>query len=166
MTMAATSATAAKPSFGFGDLSDIRPAGTPEAGHEEPPAEPVGSTVRPGDGRSDGDPGEGARTVAKLDRSSERRPPAASRGGAGARSSSDALREADRAAERLGFQSREASPVRRRRRQPVEEAVDQFNLRAAVTDLNRFIEWCEDERQSYREGFAILVRLIPPGRRR
>jgi hypothetical protein len=69
------------------------------------------------------------------------------------------LQEADRAAERLGFASRQG-PVRRRKRQPIEEPVDQLNLRAAVADINAFVGWCEDNRYSYREGFAQLVKNI------
>lgn len=70
-----------------------------------------------------------------------------------------AAREVDRAGERLGFTSREA-PVRRRRRQPNEEPTDQLNLRATIADINTFVEWCERNRYSYREGFAELVRKI------
>jgi hypothetical protein len=91
----------AKPSFGFGDLSDIQPTAA---------AEPVGNI--------------------------------------------------DRIAERRGFLSREAV-VRRRRRQ-CEEPTDQLNIRAAIADINRFVEWCERQRFSYREGFAELVRRIEP----
>ena len=69
------------------------------------------------------------------------------------------LQEADRAAERLGFTSRQA-PMRRRKRQLVEEPVDQLNLRAAIPDINKFVEWCERHRYSYREGFAELVKQI------
>lgn len=91
----------AKPSFGFGDLSDIQPTAAAAV-------EPVGSI--------------------------------------------------DHAAERLGFPSREAV-VRRRRRQS-EAPTDQLNIRAAIADINRFVEWCERERLSYREGFAELVALL------
>jgi hypothetical protein len=69
------------------------------------------------------------------------------------------LQRVDRAAEQLGFPSRQA-PVRRRKRQPVEEPVDQLNLRAAIPDINKFVEWCERNRYSYREGFAELVKRI------
>jgi hypothetical protein len=62
----------------------------------------------------------------------------------------------DRAGEKLGFASREAT-VRRRRRPPLEEPTDQINIRAAIADINRFVEWCEKERLSYREGFSKLV---------
>lgn len=69
------------------------------------------------------------------------------------------IRAADRAGAQHGFHSRE-SAIRRRKRQPIEEPVDQINLRAAIADINRFVEWCEVRRYSYREGFAELVRRI------
>jgi hypothetical protein len=68
-------------------------------------------------------------------------------------------REIDAVADRLGFGSREAA-IRRRRRPPVEEPTDQINIRAAIIDINRFVEWCERKRYSYREGFAELVGKI------
>jgi hypothetical protein len=37
---------------------------------------------------------------------------------------------------------------------------DQITIRASVSDLDRFGEWCERKRSSYREGFAELVKLI------
>lgn len=67
--------------------------------------------------------------------------------------------EVDRAGERLGFASREA-PVRRKRRMVSDEPSDQLNLRASIADINRFVEWCERNRYSYREGFAELVKKI------
>jgi hypothetical protein len=91
----------AKPSFGFGDLADIKP----DAG------------------------------VAAV------------------------AREIDAVGERLGFGSREAA-IRRRRRPPVEEPTDQINIRAAIADINRFVEWCERKRISYRIGFGELVTKI------
>lgn len=69
------------------------------------------------------------------------------------------LREVDRVAERLGFPSRE-TPIRRRKRQVAEEPTDQINIRAAIADLNAFIEFCERNRLSYREGFGRLVQFI------
>ncbi|MEC5293497.1 MULTISPECIES: hypothetical protein [unclassified Aurantimonas] len=69
------------------------------------------------------------------------------------------LKEVDRVAERLGFPSRE-TPVRRRKRQVAEEPTDQINIRAAITDLNAFIEFCERNRLSYREGFGRLIQFI------
>ena len=74
------------------------------------------------------------------------------------------MQEVDCAAERLGFTSRQA-PLRRRKRQPLEEPVDQLNLRAAISDINKFVEWCERNRYSYREGFAELVKGIDLRRR-
>ncbi|MCP1561927.1 UNVERIFIED_ORG: hypothetical protein M2438_005186 [Methylobacterium sp. SuP10 SLI 274] len=68
-------------------------------------------------------------------------------------------RDVDRAAEKLGFPSREV-PTRRKRRTTVDEPTDQLNLRATITDINRFVEWCEAERMSYREGFGRLVSKI------
>ena len=65
-------------------------------------------------------------------------------------------REIDRVAEKLGFPSREV-PTRRKRRIAIDEPTDQLNLRAAITDINCFVEWCEVERMSYREGFGRLV---------
>jgi len=65
----------------------------------------------------------------------------------------------DKAGDRLGFPSREAT-VRRKRRQATEEPSDQLNIRASISNINRFVEWCERNRYSYREGFAELVKLI------
>ena len=49
----------------------------------------------------------------------------------------------------------------RKRRQVPALQTDQLNLRAEVRDINRFVEWCERERLSYREGFsARLVERI------
>lgn len=73
--------------------------------------------------------------------------------------SSPVAREIDRVAEKLGFQSREV-PMRRKRRVAVDEPTDQLNLRAAIADINRFVDWCERERMSYREGFGRLVAKI------
>ncbi|WP_336490643.1 hypothetical protein [Methylobacterium nigriterrae] len=73
--------------------------------------------------------------------------------------SSPVTREVDQVAEKLGFQSREV-PARRKRRIAVDEPTDQLNLRAAIADINRFVEWCEAERMSYREGFGRLVAKI------
>jgi hypothetical protein len=50
--------------------------------------------------------------------------------------------------------------VRRRRRAPVEEPTDQLNVRAAIVDINTFVDWCERNRFSYREGFGELVKRI------
>ena len=104
---------------------------------------------------SDNRAGEGARPsfgfAGLADIAPDRDPPAAE--------PAPDLREVDRVAERAGFTSRQAT-VRRRKRQPVEEPTDQLNLRAAIADINAFVEWCERNRYSYREGFGELVKLI------
>jgi hypothetical protein len=66
----------------------------------------------------------------------------------------------DAVGDRLGFASREIPMRRRRRNLAVSEPTDQLNIRAAISDINAFVDWCERERMSYREGFAILVSRI------
>lgn len=132
--------TMSRPAFGFGNLDDIRPgrvAGEVSVadGGGQPAAEKTASIL--------------PRAKQPVSRSTATRP-----------RDSEVL-VADRAAERHGFASRETT-IRRRKRQPIEEPVDQINLRAAIADINRFIEWCEDNRYSYREGFAKLVKLLNP----
>jgi len=62
-------------------------------------------------------------------------------------------------AEAHGFVER--NPVMpRKRRRPVEEPTYSFTARVSVRSADRFIEWCEQERVSYREGFDRLVALI------
>lgn len=58
----------------------------------------------------------------------------------------------------LGFPSRE--PLERKKRAPKAGPSDQINIRAAITDINAFISWCERNRFSYREGFAELVKRL------
>ncbi len=70
-----------------------------------------------------------------------------------------AVQVVDRIGERMGFTSREVA-VRRKRRPPSDEPSDQINIRASITDINYFVEWCETNRYSYREGFAELVKRI------
>lgn len=127
-------AQAKRPSFGFGTLDDIQPRAI-EVGETETS---TASPVPPNEGKP--------------------RASAAKRDAAPARTTASS-RAADDAAARLGFGSREPL-VRRRKRQPIEEPVEQINLRAAVADINVFIEWCERKRYSYREGFAELVKHI------
>jgi hypothetical protein len=62
-------------------------------------------------------------------------------------------------AEAHGFIERNPVTPRRRRR-PVEEPTYSFTARVSVRSANAFIEWCERERLSYREGFDRLVALI------
>lgn len=72
----------------------------------------------------------------------------------------------DRTGEDLGFVSREASAehgetttIQRKPKPGPSGPVGQFNLRAAVADVNEFIDWCGRERMSYREGFGKLMDL-------
>ncbi len=62
-------------------------------------------------------------------------------------------------AEAHGFVERNPV-VPRKRRRPVEEPTYSFTARVSVRSANAFIEWCERERVSYREGFDRLVALI------
>ncbi len=66
----------------------------------------------------------------------------------------------DAVGERLGFASREVTTRRKRRNIAVSEPTDQLNIRATIADINAFVDWCERERMSYREGFAILVSRV------
>ena len=71
----------------------------------------------------------------------------------------EAARHAEDPTERVERPS--GSPlVRRRRRVPIEEPTDQLNVRAAIVDINTFVDWCERNRFSYREGFGELVKRI------
>jgi hypothetical protein len=62
-------------------------------------------------------------------------------------------------AEAHGFVERNPM-VPRKRRKPVDEPTHSFTARVSVRAADRFIEWCERERISYREGFDRLVALI------
>jgi hypothetical protein len=62
-------------------------------------------------------------------------------------------------AEAHGFVERNPVTPRKRRR-PVEEPTYSFTARVSVRSANAFIEWCERERLSYREGFDRLVARI------
>jgi hypothetical protein len=62
-------------------------------------------------------------------------------------------------AEAHGFVERNPV-VPRKRRRPVDEPTHSFTARVSVRSANAFIEWCERERISYREGFDRLVDLI------
>lgn len=62
-------------------------------------------------------------------------------------------------AEAHGFRDRD--PVQRKRRKSASEPMCSFTARVSVRSANRFIEWCEAERMSYREGFDRLAKLIP-----
>ena len=62
-------------------------------------------------------------------------------------------------AETHGFVERNPL-VPRKRRMPVDEPIHSFTARVSVRAADRFIEWCERERISYREGFDRLVASI------
>jgi hypothetical protein len=62
-------------------------------------------------------------------------------------------------AEAHGFVERNPV-VPRKRRRPVDEPTHSFTARVSVRSANAFIEWCERERISYREGFDRLVGFI------
>jgi hypothetical protein len=62
-------------------------------------------------------------------------------------------------AEAHGFVERNPV-VPRKRRKPVDEPTHSFTARVSIRSANAFIEWCERERISYREGFDRLVDLI------
>ena len=63
-------------------------------------------------------------------------------------------------AEAHGFVDRSPQPTIRKRRKPTEEPTYSFTARVSVRSANAFIEWCERERMSYREGFDRLVSKI------
>lgn len=62
-------------------------------------------------------------------------------------------------AEAHGFVERNPQTIRKRRK-PTEEPTYSFTARVSVRSANEFIEWCERERMSYREGFDRLVAKI------
>lgn len=64
---------------------------------------------------------------------------------------------ADRAAERVGFQSRE--PVQRVKRiRRVSEPLDQAFVRAPIDVINRFKQYCNQTGMSYGEALDELMR--------
>lgn len=65
----------------------------------------------------------------------------------------------DRIAEDLGFVSRETATIQRKTKPGPSGPTGQFNLRAAVADVNEFVDWCSRERMSYREGFGKLMEM-------
>lgn len=65
----------------------------------------------------------------------------------------------DRVAENLGFISRETATIQRKAKPGPSGPTGQFNLRAAVADVNEFVDWCGRERMSYREGFGKLMEM-------
>ncbi|CAA2109007.1 hypothetical protein MBUL_04500 (plasmid) [Methylobacterium bullatum] len=74
-------------------------------------------------------------------------------------------RDVRAAAAAHGFIERSRLTPRKRRR-PADEPMYSFTARVTVRSADRFIEWCEEERISYREGFERLVGLIPKDKAR
>ena len=66
------------------------------------------------------------------------------------------IEEVDAVAENLGFETREKQIIRRKRK-GVSKPTDQFNLRAHIEDINKFIDHAEKSGKSYRELFEQLV---------
>lgn len=76
-------------------------------------------------------------------------------------SDQDAPAPAARAiAEAHGFVDRDPPPTVRKRRRPADEPTHSFTARVSVRSANAFVDWCERERMSYREGFDRLVAKI------
>jgi hypothetical protein len=74
---------------------------------------------------------------------------------------SPVAREIERVADRLGFVNRDPVPtVRAKKRKTVEDPQCSFTMRAAVADVDRFVQWTEQRGLSYRQGFAHLMRLL------
>lgn len=71
----------------------------------------------------------------------------------------DETEKVDVVAEQLGFSSRETQ-ISRRRKKGVVKPTEQFNLRAHIEDINRFVEYAERTNKSYREVFQELVNKL------
>ena len=68
--------------------------------------------------------------------------------------------EIDAAGETLGFHSR-GQELKRRKKKGVTKPVEQFNIRAHIEDINRFVAFAEQTNKSYREVFSELVKKLP-----
>src|SRR4028119_708400 len=66
----------------------------------------------------------------------------------------------DRMAENHGFVSREAPEVAIKRPRGTDRTVHQFTMRVRVADSNRFVQWCVDNRLSYREGCGQIGGIV------
>jgi hypothetical protein len=73
--------------------------------------------------------------------------------------SSPIEQKVDEIAERHGYVSREAPPVRKKRWSPVTEPLDQLSFRCAVTDINQFVTLADSRNETFRETFGYLMRL-------
>jgi len=128
-------------SFGFdadfGDLSKVKPTGTPRAIPPKP------KTSKP------------KTAPASLTKPKARKTKPKPR----VRKTQDDL--ADKLAKSQGFTSREAQAapllMKKRRRVQHDEPVDQLSIRGPVRVLNGFIDYCEANKLSYWEGLERLV---------
>ena len=68
----------------------------------------------------------------------------------------------DNAGEDLGFTPR-GQTVERRKKKGITKPVEQFNIRAHIEDINRFVDYAENSNKSYREIFSDLVKKLPKG---
>jgi len=138
-----TDDTIKRASFGFeadfGDLSTVKPTGSPIKTPAKTQSKP--KTAKP-------------RAVTKAPRKAKAKP--------AVRKAQDDL--ADRLAKSQGFTSREAVPtptapllMKKRRRVQHAEPVDQLSIRGPVRVLNGFIDYCEAHKLSYWEGMERLV---------
>jgi len=144
-----TDDTIKRASFGFdadfGDLSTVKPTGSPAKIKPTPKADPKPKAAKP-------------RSVTKAPQKAKAKP--------AVRKAQDEL--ADRLAKSQGFTSREAAPapapvpaapmlMKKRRRVQHAEPVDQLSIRGPVRVLNDFIDYCEEHKLSYWEGMERLV---------
>ena len=58
-----------------------------------------------------------------------------------------------------GFTDRSPNTPRKRRK-PADEPTYSFTARVSIASHDRFVEFCETERISYREGFDRLIKLL------
>jgi len=125
----------------FGDLSTVKPTGSPVKRKSATQLD----TVQPKVSKP--------KAVTKAPRKTKAKPVV--------RKAQDDL--ADRLAKSQGFTSREAkaSPapllMKKRRRVQHAEPVDQLSIRGPVRVLNDFIDYCEAHKLSYWEGMERLV---------
>lgn len=68
--------------------------------------------------------------------------------------------EIDAVGEDLGFHSR-GQELKRLKKKGVSKPVEQFNIRAHIEDINRFVAYAEQSNKSYREIFSDLVKKLP-----
>ncbi len=70
------------------------------------------------------------------------------------------LAAVDCAGENLGFTARNEA-ISRRRKRGITKPVEQFNIRAHIEDINRFVAHAEHTNKSYRQIFSDLVEKLP-----